>query len=101
MRKVREVLKVLDSANLQLRVDKCKIACTKIEWLGYELSGEGISPVNGKVQGITGLLRPGNLRELRPFLGAVNQLNEFVPDLVNICTPFRSILKKEAEWKLT
>ena len=53
MQKVREVLKVLDSANLQLRADKCKIACTKIEWLGYELSEEGISPVNGKVQGIT------------------------------------------------
>ena len=40
MQKVREVLKVLDSANLQLRADKCKIACTKIEWLGYESSGK-------------------------------------------------------------
>ena len=53
MQKVREVLKVLDSANLHLRAVKCKTACTKREWLGYELSGEGISPVNGKVQGIT------------------------------------------------
>ena len=52
MQKVREVLKVLDSANLQLRADKSKIACTKIEWLGYQLSREGISPINGKVQGI-------------------------------------------------
>ena len=97
MQKVREVSKVLDSANLQLRADKSKIACTKIEWLVYELLGEGISPINGKVQGITERLRPGSLRELRSFLGAVNQLNKFVPDLANICAPFRSILKKEAE----
>ena len=101
IQKVREVLKVLDSANLQLRADKCRIACTKIEWLGYELSGEGIFPMNGKVQGITERLRPGNLRELRSFLGAVNQLNKIVPDSANICAPFRSILKKEAEWKWT
>ena len=45
--------------NLQLRADKCKITCTKIQWLGYELSGEGIAPVKGKVQGITERLRPG------------------------------------------
>ena len=37
MRKFRKDLKVLDRANLQLRADKCKIACTKIEWFGYEL----------------------------------------------------------------
>ena len=79
MQKVREVLEVLDKANLQLRADKCQIASTKIEWLGYELSGEGITPVNGKVQGITERLRPGNLKELRSFLGAVNQLNKFIP----------------------
>ena len=57
--------------------------------------------MNGKVPGITERLRPGNLKELRSFLGAVNQLNKFVPDFVNICAPFRSILKKEAEWKWT
>ena len=101
MQKVREVLEVLDKANLQLRADKCQIACTKIEWLGYELSGEGITPVNGKVQGITERLRPGNLKELRSFLGAVNQLNKFIPELANICAPFRSILKKDAMWRWT
>ena len=101
MQKVREVLEVLDKANLQLRADKCQIARTKIEWLGYELSGEGITPVNGKVQGITERLRPGNLNELRSFLGAVNQLNKFIPELANICAPFRSNLKKDALWRWT
>ena len=38
---------------------------------------------------------------MRSFLGAVNQLNKFVPDLANICAPFRTILKKEAEWEWT
>ena len=65
------------------------------------MPGEGNAPVNGKVQGITERLRPSNLRDLRSFLGAVTQLIKFVPDLSNICAPFRSILNQAAEWKLT
>ena len=88
MQKVREVLEVLDKANLQLKADKCKIACTEIEWLEYKLSGEGVAPINGKIQGISERLRPNNLKELGSFLGAVNQLNNFIPDLASICAPF-------------
>ena len=101
MQKVREVMKLLDKANVQLKVDKCRIACEKIEWLGYELTGSGISPLNGKVQGITERLRPTNLKELRSFFGAVNQVNKFVPELATIYFPFISILKKDVIWKWT
>ena len=62
------------------------------------MTSQGISPVNSKVQGITEKLRPTNLKELRSFLGAVNQFNKFIPDLASICFPFRSILKKDAIW---
>ena len=91
-------MKILDKANLQLKVDKCKITCEKIEWLGYEKSGSAISPVNGKVQGISEKLRPTSIKKLKLFLGAVNQLNKLVPDLASSCFPFRSILKKDNPW---
>ena len=50
------------------------------------------------MQGITEKLRPTNLKQLRSFPGAVNQFNKFIPDLAVICSPFRSILKKDATW---
>ena len=96
--KVREILKTLDHAELQLMAGKCNLARNEIEWLGFQLTEQGISPVNTKVQGITEKLRPTNLKELRSFLGRVNQFNEFIPDLAVICSPFRSILKKDAKW---
>ena len=77
------------------------MAKQEIEWLGFKLRSHGTSPVNSKVQGITEKLRPTNLKELRSFLGAVNQFNKFIPDLAAICFPFRSILKKDAIWKWT
>ena len=65
------------------------------------MTKNGISPTNTKVQGITEKLRPENLKELRSFLGAVNQFNKVIPDLASICFPFRSIPKKDATWKWT
>ena len=97
--KVREIRKTLDEAKLQLKAGKCKIANHEIEWLGFKMTSQGISPVNSNVQGITEKLRPTNLKELRSFLGAVNQFIKFIPDLASICFPFRSILEKDAIWK--
>ena len=85
--KVRKILKTLDAAKLQLKARKCNIAKQEIEWLGFKLTSHGISPVNSKVQGIPEKLRPTNLKELRSFLGAVNQFNKFIPDLAAIFFP--------------
>ena len=98
MNKVREVLKILDNANLQLKAEKCVVAQESIEWLGYKLTRTGISPVNAKSQGISERLRPTNLKQLRSFLGAVNQFNKFIPNLAAISFPFRSSLKRDADW---
>ena len=61
--KVKEIMRVLDDANLQLKAGKCIIAQESIEWLGYKLSRTGISPINTKSQGISERLRPTNLKQ--------------------------------------
>ena len=98
LNKVREVMKVLDEASLQLKAETCVIAQDCIEWIGYKLTRTCISPVNAKSQGITERLRSTNLKQLRSFLGAVNQFIKFIPNLAAISFPFRKILKKDADW---
>ena len=51
--KVKEVLKRLDDANINLRLDKCSFAAKNIECVGYNLSQQGVAPINSKVQGIS------------------------------------------------
>ena len=94
MNKVREVLKILHDANLQLKAEKCLLAQECIEWLGYKLTRTGISPANAKSQGTSERLRPTNLKQLRSFLGAVNLFNKFIPNVAAINFPFRSIYKE-------
>ena len=97
--KVREVMRILDDANLQLKAGKCINAQDSIKWLGFKFSRTGISPINTKSQGSSERLRLTNLKQLRSFLGAVNQFKNFIPSLASISFPFRSILKKDAEWE--
>ena len=37
MKKVEEVLTVIDQAGIRLKIEKCKIAKRETEWLGYKL----------------------------------------------------------------
>ena len=69
---VKTVLTKLNKANVRLKWEKCKVAQKEIEWLGYKLTQNGISPINTKIQAITEKLRPKNLKVLRSYLGAVN-----------------------------
>ena len=99
MPKVWEILNTLDAANLQITAEQCKLAQSQIEWLGFKLTNSEVSPVNNKVQGITEKPLQTNLIEIRSYLGAVNQLNKFIPDLAAECFSLGIILKKDAEWK--
>ena len=43
-------------------------------------------------------MRPTNIKQLCSLSGAVNQFNKFIPNFATISHPFRTILKKDAEW---
>ena len=98
LNKTREVMKNLDEANLQLKAEKSMIAQESLEWLGYKLARTAISPINAKAQGISDRLRTINLKQSRSFLGLVNQFNKFIPNMAKINIPFRTILKRDADW---
>ena len=98
--KVREVMRVLGDANLQLKARKCIIAQESIEWPCSKLTRTSISPGNTKSQDISERLRPTHLKQIRSFLRTVNQFNKFILSLVSINFPFISVLKKvaDSEW---
>ena len=92
MRKVEEILAVLDRAGIRSKIEKGRLAKRETEWLGYILSAAGIKPIDEKVQAIMDRLRPQNLKDLRYFLG-------FIPGLAHLCAPLRPLICKDNEWK--
>ena len=81
MTQVENVVRVLDEAGVHLKLEKCQIAKRNTEWIDYKLSAEGIKSMKEKIQAITDKLRPKNSKDLQSYMGAISQMNRFVPKL--------------------
>ena len=93
-----QTLKRLDNANITLNKQKCEFSKTEIPVVGHIVGKDGIKADPEKVRVIKELPEPTNITELRSFLGMVNQLGKFLPDLSNVAKPLCSLLSTKKSW---
>ena len=96
---VRNVLQRLIDENLALKISKCEFFQPSVNWLGHNLSAEGIIPKITKSEAIANLQTPKSLKQLRSFMGSINQLSKFIPNAANLTDKLRPLLKEENEKK--
>ncbi|XP_062556732.1 uncharacterized protein K02A2.6-like [Armigeres subalbatus] len=93
------LLQRLKEFNLQLNTQKCQINVTSLEFLGHQLSEEGIRPTESRVQAIKQFRPPTTVAELRSFLGLVTYVGRFIPNLASKTDPLRCLLRTGATFK--
>jgi hypothetical protein len=54
---------------------------SKVEYVGHVFSAEGVKPSSDKVKAILAIPAPENKKELRRFMGMINYLGKFIPNL--------------------
>lgn len=87
------VLKRLRDAGLTLNAEKCKFHMDKLVFMGHVLSSRGIGPDQTKVDAVREFREPLNVLEVRSFLGLVNCMGRFIPDLVTVADPLRRLTR--------
>jgi hypothetical protein len=115
---VPDVLKIVDDALLQAPTEKellvkIHIALTacqegnltlsgekvcwgqKISFAGYVIGDKGVFPDPMRTMAIAKFPVPTDLTSLRGFLGYVNQLGNFLPDLAHLTVDLWQLLKKD------
>jgi hypothetical protein len=70
--KLSMVFHKLRQAGLKVNAKKCAWAQDSFEYLGYQVSREGISPIPKKVEAIHKIQPPKTRKQLRSFIGMVN-----------------------------
>ena len=80
---VRMIFRRLEEYGLALALPKCSFAKSEVEFLGYKISKNGITPLDNKIQSITDFPQPTTQKQLLKFLGMLNFYRKALPNLKN------------------
>ena len=69
-----------------------------VEYLGHNISAEGLHPTKEKVRAITDAPPPKDISQLRAFLGLINYYGKFLPNLSSTLAPLYQLLEKQQRW---
>ena len=94
-------LKFLDRCrenNLKLNREKCKIQRTQLTYVGHLLTAGGLQPDPEKLRAIQQMTEPTDKQAVMRFMGMVQYLAKFIPNLSEISAPLRSLLESKTQW---
>ena len=74
---VRQVLQRLIKHGLYAKAEKCEFRTHETEFLGFIVSGKGVSMASTKVQAVTDWPIPKSVKEIQQFLGFANFYRRF------------------------
>eukprot|EP00834_Sanchytrium_tribonematis_P006720 NODE_523_length_6504_cov_0.524434.p2 type:complete len:132 gc:universal NODE_523_length_6504_cov_0.524434:1792-2187(+) len=94
MKCLGKVLKKLKEFGLTLCARKCKFGMIKVNFLGFAVSSDGISPSQEKVSIIKNLRKPRTVTEVRPFLGLTSFYRCFIHKYATTSGPLNELTKK-------
>ena len=93
--KVINLLNVCQKEGLVLNSKKLELQRERVTFFGAEYSAQGMHPDPKKVQGITEMTVPTDKQQLQSFLGMVNYMGTFIPNLSHHTEPLWAMFKKD------
>lgn len=91
---VSRVLKRVIDRELQCNLKKCVFHADRVEFLGYEISANGVHMIHDRIDVIKTWLPPPDIKSLQSFLGFCNFYRGFIPRYSEITVPLTELTKK-------
>ena len=89
------LLNICQKEGLVLNSKKLELRRERVSFFRAEYSTQGMHPDPKKVQGITEMTAPTDKQQLQSFLGMVNYMGTFIPNLSHHTEPLQAMLKKD------
>jgi len=98
---LRRVLRRLAQFGLRAKKEKCEFFKQSIEYCGHIIDGKGLHKSPEKIEAVIRAPAPGNVTQLRSFLGLINYYHKFLPNLSTVVHPLNNLLKAGSQWNWT
>ncbi|XP_053617728.1 uncharacterized protein K02A2.6-like [Plodia interpunctella] len=93
--RLRKVLDTLRNSGVLLNDEKCIYKVQTVNFLGHELTPDGVRPLSKYIDSITNFRVPATIEELQSFLGLTNYVNKWIPNFATKTEPLKEILRKK------
>lgn len=92
------VLQRLSDNGLRVSPHKCHFYQDTIEFLGHQISGDGIRPLPDRVSALRALPPPKDSKELQRYLGMFGFYQRHIPHYAQLLLPLRRLLHSTFDW---
>ena len=87
------VFQKLKENNLFVKLEKCEFFKSELEFLGYQITVDGLAIAPSKVSAIQDWPVPNSKRKVRGFLGLVGFSRKFIKELSTLANPLTDLTK--------
>ena len=96
-----KVLSRFNDIGLHIRAEKCIFSTNAVDFLGYNITSNGIRPTSKLYNAILYAPIPDNKNTLQSFLGLLNFYHTFLPMKADVIEPLHELLRKNTKWSWT
>lgn len=95
---LKAVLRRIRETGLTLKLSKCKFLMSVIEFLGCEISKDGVRPGQSKVEAVKKFPQLKNVHEVRQTVGLASYFRKYIKNFALIAKPLTLLTKKDEPW---
>ena len=95
---MKQVIQRATQYNLKLNLSKCKVKSQKVKYVGHVISANGLQPDDSKIKAVKEMPRPQTRDDVKRFLGFIQYLSKFIPNMSEVDEPLRKLLRKDIEF---
>lgn len=96
--KAEQVTDVARREKVKFNAKKLQYCKREVKYIGHVFSKAGLRNDPERLKAIAEMKSPVNVKELQRFLGMVNYVRNFIPNMSERTAKLRELLKKDVEW---